>query len=152
MYRTIERMKMNFHTNILLITHLALIIGLIGCNSHEGNAAKDLDLADQTILRISINDRNNKIVDITDSMDIQYFLAQLLSLTARKEGNVKNEFHITFYQKYDEIDHQRHITTLRMSKDCIGPMVPSTEVVTRWYFENDSLYNFIIKKFRQDTK
>ncbi|MBI5477072.1 MAG: hypothetical protein HY964_10105 [Ignavibacteriales bacterium] len=121
---------------------------MIGCNSHEGEAAKDLAIADQSILRISINNRNNKIVDLTDSADIQYFLSQLRSLTARKEANVNNEFHITFYKKYDEIDHQRHITTLRMSKDCIGPMVPSSEVANRWYFENDSLYNFIINKYQ----
>jgi hypothetical protein len=53
-----------FYTHGFLITHLVLFIGLIGCNSHDGDAAKDLDLANRTILRISINDSNNKIVSL----------------------------------------------------------------------------------------
>jgi hypothetical protein len=132
--------------------YIIFILGLAGCKSHEGEAIKDLDLANRTIYRISIADSSHKYVDIADSAGIKYFLGQLNSLSPHMEGNVYNEFYVTFYKGYDESDHSWHVTTLRMGKDCIGPMVSSSDVVKRWYFENDSLYNFINDKFHKGSK
>lgn len=141
---------MNCHPVGHYFAHLVLFIGLIGCKSERGDAANDLDLANQTIVRISITDRNHRTLDIVDSAGIHYFLAHLNSLSARAEGDVDNEFDLTVYKAYDEIGHKWHITSLRMGKSCIGPMVPASDVATRWYFEYDSLYNFIGDKFHQD--
>jgi len=133
------------------VAHIIFLIVLTGCASEEGEAVKELELANQAILRISVTDRNNKNLDIPDSAGIHFFLSQLRSLSARTEGNVNNEFYITFYKGYDEIGRRWRVTNLRMGKNCIGPMVPSSDSAKRWYFENDSLYNFINGKFRQSN-
>ena len=131
---------------------MILILLLTGCKSNEGEAVKDLDLANRKIQRITIADSSHKNVDIADSTGINFFLSQLSSLSARMEGNVHNEFYVTFFKGYDEADRSWHVTTFRMGKYCIGPMAPSSDVVKRWYFENDSLYNFINDRFHKGSK
>lgn len=117
------------------------------CTTHENDARQSLHIDNQKILRISITDRARRTVDLVDSGDIGFFLAQLTSLTPRVEENVRNEYDLTLYKEYDDARHMWHMTTLRMGLECIGPLTPASEGVTRWYFRNDSLYNFIRNKF-----
>jgi hypothetical protein len=142
-------MLMNIRTISCSITYFFLVLGFIGCKSDEEKAIQDFGLADRTITRISITDRNHRVLDIEDSVDVHYFLSQLRSLSAREEGNVYQEYFLTFYEEYDENQNKIHVTSLRMGKDCIGPMVSESAVATRWYFEDDLLYNFINDKFRR---
>ena len=146
-----QQLKLDFPVNLTMkiiiraIIYIVIIVIFSSCQQKD-DAAKELDLTSQQILRISITDRDGKTVDIVDSSDIQFFLAQLRSLPTHTEGMVNNEFSITVYKGFDDVTHKYHVVSLRMGKDCIGPMVPTSDAVTRWYFENDSLYKFISSK------
>jgi len=118
----------------------AIILAILGC---RGDAPRGMDLDLKDVGRIDIQNRQNKVVEIVDSSEIQDFLAQLRSLPSREEGNVNNEFYLTIY-----MGGKPGILSLKMGKDCIGPLIPDSEIATRWYFANDSLYNFITGKFR----
>jgi hypothetical protein len=126
-----------------LIVLSAIIFAISGC---QGDAAKGMDLDLQEIGRIDIQNSQNKIVEIVDSSEIKFFLAQVRSLPTREERNVKSEFYLTLYT-----GGEPSIVSLKMGRECIGPLIPDSEVATRWYFKNDSLYNIISGKFRRSS-
>ncbi len=117
-----------------------IFLAFTGCG---GDPVKEMGLDLQDVGRIDIQNHQNKIVEIVDSSEIQYFLAQVHSLPSREEGNVNNEFYLTIYTSV-----KPGIMSLKMGRECIGPLIPDSDIAARWYFANDSLYNFISGKFR----
>jgi hypothetical protein len=103
------------------------------------------DLRADQIRSIDISDHNNRRVQISDLKGIEFFLAKTKSLRAKKDFKVNPEFEITVNMLDGSGLH------LRMGKDCIGPNVPASAGVTRWYFEDPELYDFVSRKLGESV-
>lgn len=103
-------------------------------------AAPLSDLRAAQIRSIDIADHNNHRVQISDRKGIEFFLAKTKSLRAKKDFKVNPEFEITVNML------NGGGLRLRMGRDCIGPNVPASAGVTRWYFEDPDLYDFVSRK------
>ncbi len=69
--------------------------------------------------------------------DIQFFLDHARNLPSNSQQKVTVEFEVTV-----ELQNEPTIR-LRMSKECIGPDVAASAGVTRWYFQDSALYDFV---------
>ena len=143
----------------MFLVQVGICALISGCGSEREDALKGLDLKDYSVGRISFTNRSQQTVDLNDSTETQFFIRQLIGLSSRREENVNNEFDITVYKEKPEtpdifkpklpVPPRVYVSSLRMGKDCIGPMVPASEEARRWYFENDSLYTLIKGKFQR---
>ena len=84
-----------------------------------------------------------KSVTLKDAQDVRFILSHLDRLETHKEMKVNPEFYLEFLMT----DGQRKL--FKMEKRCIGPAVRASDAVTRWYFDDDTLYRFILDKLPQ---
>ena len=91
----------------------------------------------ERVIAITFSDHQDQRLRISSPADIQFFLDQTRSLPSNSQQKVSVEFEVTV-----ELRDEPTIR-LRMSKECIGPNVAASAGVTRWYFQNSALYDFV---------
>ncbi len=119
---------------IALMVALGLLVGSASCSRRSSPLGP---IAGESIVSITISDGNGHSTILDQSGDIQFVSSQLASLPTRREGKVAPEFELTFRTSKGSVLH------LRLDSSCVGPNVPASDVVTRWYFENRALYTFL---------
>jgi hypothetical protein len=116
---------------------LLFVFGLaVGANSASPLAA----LEGQPLRSISLGDNNGHSVVLTRPEDLAFVTSHLVGLPTHSEGKVNSEFELVFTPV------QGVPLRLRLDRRCIGPNVPSSDVVTRWYFPDRVLYDFVASR------
>lgn len=135
---------------VLVVTasQLAMIGVLFSCQGVKTDAAKELGLLSGRILRIAVSEEKGKPVDIVDTVGISFFLSQLRRLDSRTEKGARTQFYLTIYQTGTKGAYGSGVVSLRMGRSCIGPLASDSEEAVRWYFENDSLYDFFERRLQ----
>ena len=96
----------------------------------------------RSIRSVVVSDHQGHRVEISQPSEIDFFLNQTRGLRSSSQQKVSVEFEIQVHLQ------DNRIVRLRMSRDCIGPDVPASAGVTRWYFEKADLYEFMKGKLR----
>ena len=97
----------------------------------------------RAIRAVVVSDHEGHRVEISRPSEIDFFLDQTRNLRSSSQQKVTVEFEIQVHL------HDDKIVRLRMSKECIGPDVPASAGVTRWYFEKPDLYDFLEDRLRR---
>ena len=118
----------------ILVLAVGLPVVLAGCSRPSSPLAP---LAGQSVRAITIADHNGHSAVLKEPRDIQFVTLQLAALPTRREGKVTPEFELEFTAARGPALH------LRLDSRCIGPAVPASDVVPRWYFQDRTLYEFI---------
>jgi hypothetical protein len=106
-----------------------------------------LPIFSRPIGRISIQNREGKVRDITDTIDISFVMNQLSPLRRCSADSAANQFYLTFYYKDAQNPGKGRVTTLGMNQKSIGMSRADAGEPARWCFENDSLYKHIVEMF-----
>ena len=97
-------------------------------------------LMGQAIQSISIANHNGRTVVLTQPEDIQFVVSHLSALPTQRGAKVNPEFELEFRPL------QGIPLRLRLERSCIGPDVPASDVVNRWYFADGALYDFVASR------
>jgi hypothetical protein len=115
----------------------AFSVALAACSRPSSPLAP---LAGQPVQSITVADHRGHSVLVTEPVDIAFVTWQLASLPTRKEGKVNPEFELTFTPLPGPA------LQLRLEPSCIGPAARASDVVSRWYFQDRALYEFIASR------
>jgi len=128
----------DFRLFAVLFLAVATILTIGSCS----DSRNPLDaLAGLPITSISVSqDHGGRTVLITEPEDIHFITTRLIGLRTHREGKVNPEFHLVFASQGGAS------LRLRLGRDCIGPAVPASDVVLRWYFDDGAVYDFILER------
>ncbi len=125
----------------LLAALPATLVAAFACTEYSS----PLDpLHGQPVRRIVFTDHRGPVLVLTDEKDIRVVVDALRRLPTHSEGKVNPEFDVTFTPR------RGPDLRLRLEAGSIGPAVPASSVVRRWYFQDEALYHFIQSRIRQN--
>ena len=122
---------------------LAVVTCLMLLDACKAETSPLSELRVSDVRAIDVADHDGRRVQITDPEGIQFFVGGAKGLRAKKDFKVNPEFEIVV-QKRDGGSIR-----LRMGRDHIGPDVPASAGVTRWYFDGPDMYQFIARRLRE---
>ena len=129
---------MNPAARVILI--LCTLAVSASCGNTYGNGPLP-GLIPSQVSTIEISNRGGAVVRFTEASDIRFILEQFALTEARAEGKVNPELTVVVRPVSSPS------VTLRLERGNVGPNVPASDVVTRWYFKNEALYAFIQSAF-----
>jgi hypothetical protein len=120
---------------------VALVVGAAALYASRATPYPLQSTPADRVIAITFSDHHNHRVRISSPTDIQFVLDHTRNLPSNSEQKVTVEFEIVV-----ELQNEPTIR-LRMSKECIGPDVAASAGVTRWYFQDSILYDFVKERF-----
>jgi hypothetical protein len=97
------------------------------------------------VTAIEVSNQSGGVIRFTKPADIRFVLQELTLTEPRAEGKVNPEFKVKVHRVSSPP------VTLRLERGSVGPDVPASDVVTRWYFKTESLYAFIQAAFSRGS-
>jgi len=116
---------------------LAVVMGVLLLYALRADPYPLWNTETQSVRAVVVSDHQGHRVEIVKADEIDFFLGQTRGLRSSSQQKVGIEFEIQVHLQ------DGRIVRLRMSKECIGPDVPASAGVTRWYFEKSDLYEFL---------
>jgi hypothetical protein len=116
---------------------LVLVVGVVLLYALKADPYPLQTTEAQSVRALVVSDHEGHRVEIVKADEIAFFLEQTRGLRSSSQQKVGIDFEIQVHLQDDSI------VRLRMSRECIGPDVPASAGVTRWYFEKTDVYEFL---------
>ena len=124
------------------VVAVALVVGAVVLSGCRATPYPLQNTQADRVTAITVSDHHDHRVRISSPTEIQLFLDRTRNLPSRSDPKVTVEFEVMI-----ELQDGSTIP-LRMSKECIGPGVAASASVTRWYFQDSTLYDFVKARLR----